>query len=122
MRMKCIWIRNGIAFVFLNSLCACGQSTRTSAELSTLARVRHIANIIAECDQSSSAKDPELCISQYMRVHGLGEDKAPHLYTDYFGEELILKVSDKCKVVSPRIPYSKGPNGMDECGGGDDIR
>jgi hypothetical protein len=97
------------------------DSTGMSSSSATRARIEYIRNILEECIKNDEYLTAEVCVRNHAIRVGIPSESAPKLYVDYFGEQLILVPSDKCEGISLTIPYSKGPNRIDECGQGDDI-
>lgn len=94
-----------------------GCMLTTSTESVTKAKLRRIVDITANCSLPLDAENRTYrCVDAYAI-----EMKIPieSLIMDAYDQRIVLH-SDTCASPQER-PYSKGRNGHDECGRGDDI-
>lgn len=105
-------------FVCIIGLTGCTLSVSKSSV--TEAKLRRIDKILIWCKSSGVKSNSIGCIREYVKEN-LSPDVMDGIIHDAYGQEIILDVSERCSLTSPRVPYSSGPNRIDECGGGDDI-
>ncbi len=97
-----------------------GCTLETSERSITESVLRRSAEIIRECSQriGDSSPNPHDCLSHYSSKY---EVPIEALDRDAFGHLLVLEPSENCDHSKFCGPYSKGPDGVDSCGLGDDI-
>ncbi|MEZ5462932.1 hypothetical protein [Dokdonella sp.] len=88
---------------------------------STHVRLSFLRAILSECRVENLLPNE---IRECVRLDAVGKNlpvgAEDYFLTDYYGEPFILERTDSCNDEFTGI-YSKGPNRVDECGGGDDI-
>lgn len=90
----------------------------TSKDSIVLSQLRRAAEIIDRCDIKEDESDREMaCIILYANTQNVD---AGIFLADIYGGRIVLSSKGKCPS-GVKYPYSKGPNGKDECGKGDDI-
>ena len=88
----------------------------------TRAILAHIRTSISECEIKNPLSDQvQECIRQYAIRRNIPLTHGVPFAYDTYGELIVLAPSEACRGESAG-PYSKGPNRIDECGRGDDIR
>lgn len=105
-------------FICIIGLSGCTLSVSKASV--TEAKLRRIDKILFWCESSGVKSDSLGCIHEYVKEN-LSPDVMDGIIRDAYGQEIILNVSERCSLISTRVPYSSGPNRIDECGGGDDI-
>ncbi len=98
----------------MNIICTASQATR--------AKLSIVNSAISTCPiENPLPNHVRECIRLYATSLGIPPSvKEPFSYDNY-GEPLVLDPSERCHGEF-KGPYSKGPNNVDECGRGDDIR
>jgi hypothetical protein len=93
----------------------------STKKASTRAKLSVIREAFDYCgDEGFVVRNKKECISKFMEKLGF-DPASPMFIYDTYGEKIILEVPEGCLGKNPRVPYSKGPNKIDECGAGDDI-
>ncbi len=86
----------------------------------TEATLRRIKKIVEYCDLDKKLKDRNLkCIEKYIASQSSPIDIRVFIM-DSYGQAVILEKSNQCSD-NTVLPYSRGPNHIDECGKGDDV-
>lgn len=102
----------GISFLVLTSC------LMTSKESIVLSQIRRVVLIIDHCAMPKDVANRDVaCVMQYAKSQKVNEDL---FLIDIYGGEIIFHNENNCPP-GTKYPYSKGPNGKDECGKGDDI-
>jgi hypothetical protein len=98
----------------MNSVCTVSQATR--------AKLSIINSAISTCPIENPLPNHfRECIRRYAASLGIPPSGEILFSYDNYGELLVLEPSEQCHGEFEG-PYSKGPNRIDECGQGDDIR
>jgi hypothetical protein len=88
----------------------------------TKARLVLIEKVLANCrDKKGESYDKTGCLYEYGRSNGFPEQNRLSWAIDGYGSFPILDQSVACKSIAFCAIYSKGKNGVDECGKGDDV-
>jgi hypothetical protein len=113
--------------LFSAFLCAIGlviaiSQLRVNKDLNTDARLRHVERVLADCkDKKGPAFDRTECIYEYGKANDIPEKNRLSWAIDGYGNLPVLEQSSACKATTFCAAYSKGKNGIDECGEGDDV-
>lgn len=100
-------------------LCSCYEG---DSYHKTRAAVTRLKSILASCEiYTMSDSSAEECIADYASKQSIPKSSIPSITHDYYGSAYIFSISPYCLGKSPKIPYSKGRNKVDDCGEGDDI-
>lgn len=92
------------------------KSTAVHFELLT------VREALANCSHKINSLDEKFdCVEEYVVRQGVPREHASTFYHYHYGEIFVMQLSDRCLPDNPLLPYSKGPNKIDECGEGDDI-
>lgn len=119
------WV-TGIAvstfLALISALLLSGMNIICTGSEMTRAILAHIRTSISECEIKNPLPDHvQECIRQYAIRRNIPLTHGVPFAYDTYGELIVLAPSEACRGESAG-PYSKGPNRIDECGRGDDIR
>ncbi|MBL8299419.1 MAG: hypothetical protein JNN30_13860 [Rhodanobacteraceae bacterium] len=117
-------IRNvtfSLFIVIVITLIAMSSSTHTR-QSKTKARLDLVERVIADCrKQKGDAIGKTECLYEYGKENGIPEKNRLSWAIDGYGNLPVVEQSSSCKLTAFCAAYSKGKNGVDECGKGDDI-
>lgn len=91
--------------------------------MSTHAKILNVRDALDSCNsKATTLEDIILCVEQYAVRLGIPKENSRYFLVDSYGEQLVLVPSKGCEMKAMTFPYSRGPNRIDECGSGDDVR
>jgi len=104
-------------------LISCSSSDLSTQAEATRAKLRIVRAAFNYCRDVGLQGSVDECINGYLVSINVRSDEPMFMY-DTFGELLVFGLSEECKVKVPgaSLPYSKGPDKLDDCGLNDDIK
>lgn len=105
------------------TLISCGSSSLSVQAEATRAKLRIVRAALDYCRDVGLHGSVNECINEYLISINVRAEEPMFMY-DTFGQLFVFDSSEKCigSVPGASVPYSKGPNGVDDCGLNDDIK
>jgi hypothetical protein len=112
-----------VLFLALVSLAVLGsQDIVLTSSGMTAAKLARIRRVVSACSiENPLPNHVRDCIGEFAASQHTSQSEELLFSYDNYGELLVLEPSERCHGEFEG-PYSKGPNRVDECGHGDDIR
>jgi hypothetical protein len=118
MKKNIIFIIFVCAIVFFIAISSHGASR----ESKTIATIFLVNKLFEKCrNRDGPSFDKVKCIYDYGKENELPEQRRASWAVDGYGNPLVFEKTAICRSESPCALYSKGANGVDECGRGDDV-